>query len=240
MLGFFKKKGPAQQRVVQYDAKQSLDDVSYVFIDTELTGFNERTDSIVSIGAVKMAEGRIELGNTFYSLVKPKSKSKMNGKSILIHTITPTEVSTEKDIPAVLSEFLTFCGQEVLIGHCVSIDLGFINKVMKQTLGFPLANPILDTFTLYNWLWEKWSSEPEFSLHPQRVDLYEIAKAFAIPFTGAHNAEMDAFITAQVFQHFLPWLKRSGIDNLEQLLRIGNPFKGGEQRIGFPAQINNL
>ena len=240
MLGFFKKKGPAQQKVVQYDAKQSLDDVSYVFIDTELTGFNERTDSIVSIGAIKMTDGRIELGNTFYSLVKPKSKSKMNGKSILIHTITPTEVSGEKEITAVLSEFLKFCGQEVLIGHCVSIDLGFINKAMKQTLGFPLANPILDTFTLYSWLWEKWSSEPEFSLHPQRVDLYEIAKAFGIPFTGAHNAVMDAFITAQVFQHFLPWLKRSGIHNLEQLLRIGDPFKGGENRIGFPAQINNL
>jgi DNA polymerase-3 subunit epsilon len=240
MLRFFKRKGPAQQRVVPYDVKQSLDDVSYVFIDTELTGFNERTDSIISFGAIKMVAGRIELGNTFYSLVKPKSKSKMNGKSILIHTITPTEVSGEKEILAVLSEFLEFCGQEVLIGHCVPIDLGFINKAMKQTLGSPLANPILDTFTLYRWLWEKWSSESEFSLHPQRVDLYEIAKAFGIPFTGAHNAVMDAFITAQVFQHFLPWLKRSGIDNLEQLLRIGNPFKGGENRIGFPAQINNL
>jgi DNA polymerase III subunit epsilon len=240
MLGFFKKKVPAQQEVVQYDAKQSLDDVSYVFIDTELTGFNERTDSIVSIGAIKMAKGRIELGNTFYSLVKPKSKSKMNGKSVLIHTITPTEVSGEKDIPAVLSEFIKFCGPEVLIGHFVSIDLGFINKALKQTLGFPLANPILDIFTLYSWLWEKWSSEPEFSLHPQRVDLYAIAKALGIPFTGAHNAVMDAFITAQVFQHFLPWLKRSGIDNLKNLLRVGNPFKGGENRIGFPAQINNL
>jgi DNA polymerase III subunit epsilon len=240
MLGFFKRRAPAQQRVVQYDANRSLDDISYVFIDTELTGFNERTDSIISIGAVKMVAGRIEIGNTFYSLVKPKSKSKMNGKSILIHTITPTEVSGEKDIPAVLSEFLEFCGQEVLIGHYVSIDLGFINKVMKQTLGFPLANPILDTFTLYSWLWERWSSESQFSLHPQRVDLYEIAKSFGIPFTGAHNAVMDAFITAQVFQHFLPWLKKSGINNLENLLKVGNPFKGGEHRIGFPAQINNL
>jgi DNA polymerase-3 subunit epsilon len=240
MLGFFKKIVPAQQRVVQYDAQKSLEDVSYVFIDTELTGFNERTDSIVSIGAIKMADSRIELGNTFYSLVKPKSKSKMNGKSILIHTITPTEVSGEKEILAVLSEFVEFCGKEVLIGHCVPIDLGFINKAMKLTLGFPLNNPILDTFTLYSWLWEKWSSEPEFSLHPQRVDLYEIAKAFGIPFTGAHNAVMDAFITAQVFQHFLPWLKRSEINNLENLLKVGNPFKGGEHRIGFPAQINNL
>ncbi len=240
MLGFFKKKGPPQQKVVQCEDSQSLDDASFVFIDTELTGFNERNDSIVSIGAIKMAAGRIDLGSNYYSLVKPKSKSKMNGKSILIHTITPSEVSGEKEILTVLSEFLEFCGREVLVGHCVPIDLGFINKAMKQTLGFSLSNPILDTFTLYSWLWQQWSSEPEFSLHPQRVDLYEIAKAFAIPFTGAHNAVMDAFITAQVFQHYLPWLKKSGINHLENLLKVGNPFKGGENRLGFPAQINNL
>ena len=93
-----------------------------------------------------MADGRIELGNTFYSLVKPKSKSKMNGKSILIHTITPTEVMEERGIQAVLSEFLKFCGHDVLVGHCVSIDLGFINKEMKQSLGCFSAQPDLRYF----------------------------------------------------------------------------------------------
>ena len=74
MLGFFKRKGPSQKKSFQIDEKQSLKQVSYVFIDTELTGLNERTDSIISIGALKMTEGRIELGNTFYSLVKPNTQ----------------------------------------------------------------------------------------------------------------------------------------------------------------------
>ena len=240
MLGFFKRKGPSQKTGFQIAEKQSLKQVSYVFIDTELTGLNERTDSIISIGALKMTEARIELGNTFYSLVKPNTKSKMNDKSIFIHAITPTEVMEERKVETVLDEFLEFCGQDVLVGHCVSIDLNFINKEMKQSLGFSLPNPILDTNHLYNWLWGKWPSEPGFSLHPQKVDLYEIAKSFGIPFTGAHNALMDAFITAQVFQRFLPWLERSGINYLEDLLRVGNPFKGGEHRFSLPAQINNL
>jgi DNA polymerase III subunit epsilon len=240
MLKFFKKTDLSKKKRFQIDEKQSLNQTSYVFLDTELTGLNERTDSIISIGALKMAEGRIELGNTFYSLVKPNTKSIMNGKSILIHTITPHEVSEERELPAVLSEFLQFCGRDVLVGHCVSIDLSFINKEMKQSLGFPLPNPILDTFTLYSWLWGKWASEPGFSLHPQQVDLYDIAKSFGIPFTGAHNALMDAFITAQVYQRFIPWLERSGVNHLEDLLRIGNPFKGGETRFSLPAQINNL
>ncbi len=239
MLEFFKKKGLSKKSRYQIDEKQSLKQVCYVFLDTELTGLNERTDSIISIGALKMAEGRIELGNTFYSLVKPNTKSKMNGKSIFIHTITPHEVSEERELQAVLSEFLQFCGQDVLVGHCVSIDLSFINKEMKQSLGFSLPNPILDTFTLYSWLWGKWASGPGFSLPPQQVDLYEIAKAFGIPFTGAHNAIQDALITAQLFQRFMPWIEKSGIHHLEELLRIGDPYKGGDL-FSTPQQLNNL
>ena len=240
MLGIFKKKVFAPKKVFQFDDQKPIEEFTFVSVDTELTGLNERTDSIISIGAIKMVGSRIELGNTFYTLVKPRSNSKMDGKSVLIHTITPTEVSHEKEVQTVLSDFLNFCGQEVLIGHCLAIDLAFLNRELKKNLGFTLSNPVLDTFTLYSWLWSQWSSESEFSLHPQQVDLYEIAKAFGIPFSGAHHAVMDAFITAQIFQHFLPWLKRSGINNLKNLLRVGNPYKGGENRLGFPAEINNL
>jgi DNA polymerase-3 subunit epsilon len=236
MLGFFRKQSPKID--FQADKKLPLKKAAYVFIDTELTGLNERTDSIISIGALKMAEGRIEIGNSFYSLVNPKSK--IGNESIFIHTITPSEVKGERAIEEVLKEFLQFCSHDVLVGHCMPIDLSFINKELKKSLGLTLSNPTLDTFTLYNWLWGKWSSEPGFVLSPQHIDLYEMADAFGIPFTGAHNALMDAFITSQVFQRFLPWLERSGINYLEDLLRIGNPFKGGENRFSLPAQINNL
>ncbi|MBI5603896.1 MAG: 3'-5' exonuclease [Deltaproteobacteria bacterium] len=238
MLGFFKRKALGRKKEVPIDSRKPLKQVSYVFIDTELTGLNERTDSIISIGAIKMVEGRIELGDSFYSLVNPKSK--IGSQSIFIHTITPSEVKKERGFQAVLNEFLHFCGPNVLIGHCVAIDLGFINKEMKENLGSALPNPTLDTFVLYHWLWRKWPSEPVFSLPPHQVDLYRIAASFGISSTGAHQALMDAFITAQVFQRLIPWLERSGINDLEDLLRVGNPFGGGENRLSLPAQINNL
>jgi hypothetical protein len=67
-----------------------------------------------------------------------------------------------------------------------------------------------------------------------------MAASFDISSNGAHNAVMDAFITAQIFQRFIPWLERSGVMTLGDLLRIGNPEKGGEDRFSLPAQINNL
>jgi DNA polymerase III subunit epsilon len=212
--------------------------VVYIFLDTELTGLNQKQDSILSIGAVKMVQGRIEIGSHFYSLVKPTSQLK--GESILIHEITPSEVSDQRSVSTVLPEFLQFCGGHVLVGHFITIDLGFLNKEVKRLGGSAISNPILDTYILYNWLWTRWLSEPEFSLPPQQVDLYKMARSFDIPFTGAHNAVMDAFITAQIFQRFIPWLEKSGINCLEDLLRVGNPFKGGENRFNLPAQINNF
>ncbi|HMK65239.1 MAG TPA: 3'-5' exonuclease [Thermodesulfobacteriota bacterium] len=211
---------------------------TFVFIDTELTGLNEREDSIISIGALRMIEGRIEMGKHFYSLVKPSSR--MKNDSVVIHEITPSEVSDERSITEVLPEFLEFCNGHILVGHFIGIDLGFLNKEIKRLGNLVLSNTVLDTYILYGWLWTRWLSESQFSLPPQQVDLYKIARSFDIPFSGAHNAIMDAFITAQVFQRFIPWLERSGILNLGALLKIGNPEKGGDHRFHKPAQISNF
>ena len=43
----------------------ALESARYVVIDTELTGLDEKKDSIVSIGAVRMEGGRIEMGDSF-------------------------------------------------------------------------------------------------------------------------------------------------------------------------------
>jgi len=238
MLSIFKRKCGFGKSGFKIDKKQPLSEVAFSFIDTELTGLNPRNDSIISFGALKMTGGRIEIGNSFYSLVNPRSK--IGSKSILIHTITPAEVEKERKIEDVIKEFLEFCGCDVLGGHCVCIDLEFINKEMKQSLGFTLHNPVLDTFALYSWLWQKWSPDPGFSLPPHQLDLYRMADAFGISTTGAHNAVMDAFITAQVFQRFVPWLEKSGIRNLEELLRVGNPFRGGVNCFSSPGRIDNL
>jgi DNA polymerase-3 subunit epsilon len=55
-----------------------------------------------------------------------------------------------------------------------------------------------------------------------------MAKSFGIPCEGAHDALADAFITAQLFQRFIPILEEMGIRELDDLLRIGNPGMQGE------------
>ena len=70
MLGLFNRK---KKHAV--DTSRLIRDTRFVVADTELTGLDEKKDSIVSIGAVRMVGGSINLGDQFYRLVSPKSLS---------------------------------------------------------------------------------------------------------------------------------------------------------------------
>jgi DNA polymerase-3 subunit epsilon len=219
------------------DIKTPINDVRYVAVDTELTGLDENKDSIVSIGAVRMTGGRIDLGETFYRLVSPRTE--LTAASVVIHEIMPSEVVASPGIEPVLAEFLEFCGTDVLVGHFISIDLAFLNREMKRLRGHEIPNAVVDTFSIYEWLRERQKSRDCFATPLAGFRLYDIVKCFGIPVNGAHNAIMDAYTTAQLFQRFLPLLTESGARDIGDLLNIGIPFEGGD-RFRLSGEISNF
>jgi DNA polymerase III subunit epsilon len=224
MLDFFKTK---KQAAPSFDKDKPITEISYVVIDTELTGLNERKDSIISTGAVKMLGTRIDLSRTFHRLIKPETKFKP--ESVVIHGITPSDVSEKPNIDYVIADFLEFCGDDVLIGHCVSIDLSFLNRDMKRIFIGRIQNPVIDTFNIHEWIRKRMPSNSCFPPGDKSSGLYEMAKCFDIPVRGAHDALVDAFITAQLFQRFIPVLIDLGIKSIGMLLKIGHPEKGGDR-----------
>jgi DNA polymerase-3 subunit epsilon len=204
------------------DGALAIGEAPYVVFDSELTGLNAQKDSIVSLGAVKMAGSKIDVGNYYYRVVEPKTK--LTGQSVIIHSITPTEAAQCPSIDVLLPEFLDFCGDSVVVGHFVSIDLKFINKEMEGLYGVPLRNRAVDTLKVYQWI--KGREEQFCAYHcgdGEDTSLFALAKKYAIPVSGAHDALSDAFVTAQLFQRFIPMLIKLGIRTLEDLIRIGRP-----------------
>jgi DNA polymerase III subunit epsilon len=225
MLDFFKnnkpKFTPGVFHAAPVDPGLPLNEIRAVVLDTELTGLDRKKDAIVSIGAVKMVGGRIAMGNTFYQLVNPNKV--MKPESVVVHEITPSEVVEKPEIGPVLAEFLTFCNEDILVGHYLNMDLAFINRELKQALGRTLENPALDTMSLVHWLkWNNPDQGPD-AFSAKNFELYEIAKELGIPVQGAHNALMDAFMTAQVLQRLLPRLEQAGVKTLGKLLKVGDP-----------------
>lgn len=219
------------------DGHRPITDVRYVVVDTELTGLDENKDCIVSIGAVRMVGGAIELGDSFYRLVSPGTE--MKAECVVIHEITPSEVLEKPQIDVVLGEFLDYCGADVLVGHFISIDLSFLNREMKRLRGHELPNAVLDTFSIYEWLRKRDQCSDCFATPQSGYRLYDIIKCFGIPVNGAHNAIMDAFTTAQLFQRFIPLLTAAGARDIGDLVTIGAPFEGGD-RFRLSGEISNL
>ena len=233
MFGFFNKK-----KKTTIDEKTLLNDVRFVVVDTELTGLDEKKDSIVSIGAMRMTGGRIDLGDTFYRLVSPRTELKAD--SVVIHEIMPSDVATQPRIDQVFEEFLDYCGDDVLVGHFVSIDLAFLNREMKRIHGSSLGNAAIDTFSIYEWLRKREKSRDCFATPLAGYRLYDLIQCFGIPVTGAHNAIMDAFATAQLLQRFIPLLvEEAGVHDVGELLKIGTPFEGGD-RFRLTGEFGNF
>jgi DNA polymerase-3 subunit epsilon len=232
MLGLFKKK---QHPII--DESIPLANAHFVVVDTELTGLDEKRDSIVSIGAVRMNNGAIDIGGAFYRVVSPRTE--MKADSVVIHEIMPSEVQSEPEIGAVLGDFLEFCGSRPMIGHFVSIDLSFLDREIKRAGRGGFTPAAIDTFSLYEWLRKREVGRECFVTPLAGYRLYDIVRCFGIPVNSAHNALMDAFMTAQLLQRFLPLLAEAGVKNLGDLLRIGAPFKGGDH-FGQTGEISNF
>lgn len=232
MVSLFKRK---QKSAI--DEHTPITDVRYAVVDTELTGLDASRDSIVSIGAVRMTGGKIDIGDTFYRLVSPRTE--LTAASVVIHEITPSDVVLSPVIGPVLEEFLGFCGADVLVGHFISIDLAFLNREMKLLRNAAIPNRVVDTFSIYEWLRKRGKPRDRFATPLTGCRLYDIARCFGVPVNGAHNAIMDAYATAQLFQRFLPLLAEAGAGNIGDLLKIGKPFEGGD-RFGSTGEITNF
>jgi len=213
---------PFFQRSHRADDPNLIENASYVVLDTELTGLNPKKDSVVSIGAVRMAGSTIELGQTFYRLVKPDTE--FSPSSVVVHEITPSDVRRKPGIDTALRELEDFLGDSIIVGHFVSIDMGFLNKDAKRYGIKKIENPVVDTCSIFDFLRNGGNGfRSQFEDGIVNKDLFSIAKKYNIEVGGAHNALVDAYITAQVFQRFLRSLKKFGVFTIKDLLRVGRP-----------------
>lgn len=208
----------------------------FVVFDLEMGGLSPGRDDIVSMGAVRMRGGRIDLGSPYEVLVRPFSGCSSTG-SVLVHQLTPAELEQGTCLSEALPAFLRYCGGAVLAGWHVELDMAFLRAAAAR-LGMPAPkNRALDVLGLALAIraipGER--GAPELADLPLKdVTLYSVARALDVPPRGGHSAIGDAFVTAQVLQRFLSILRvsRDGREpDLGALLKLSRPRP--EARQGF-------
>ncbi len=204
------------QTCIHLDLRQSIPETDFVIFDTETTGlYASRGDRIVSISAVRLREGRIDLSDTFHEFVNPNRS--IPAETAVIHGILPRMVDGKPAVEEVLPKFIAYIGSSILVAHHAWLDMTFLNKDMMRLYGFPIQNPVLDTALLDQAFRSK--IFPCFNEPKTNNTLVALAERYHVQIAGHHSSFGDALTTAQIFQQMIKQAQKQGICSLKDLLR---------------------
>jgi len=187
-------------------AERKLSELSYTVFDTETTGLEPSGgDEIISIGAVRIVNGRVLRQEVFEQLVNPLRP--ISPESTAIHGIDGRQLASEPTIDKVLPRFHRFCEDTVLVAHNAAFDMRFL-ELKEAAIGVRFGQPVLDTLLL------------SVVVHPSmdRHNLDAIAERVGVRVIGRHTALGDALLTSEVFLRLVPLLAERGIVTLAQAL----------------------
>jgi len=176
--------------------------LAYTVFDTETTGLEPaKGDEIVSVGAVRVVNGRLLEQEVFEQLVDPRRP--MSPEAAKITGIDDAMLENQPTLDKVLPAFATFCEDTVLVAHNAAFDMRFLHQKELAT-GVRFTQPVLDTLLLSAVI------HPDLPAH----GLTAIAERMGVNPIGRHTALGDAIMTAEVFLRMIPLLAQQGIRTL--------------------------
>lgn len=155
-----------------------LDD--YTVVDIETNGMNTRSCEILEVSALRVRKGKIT--DSFSSLIKPTQPIHE-----FITQLTGISYDTVKDAPPVdkvLTDFLQFLDNDVVVGYNVNFDVNFLYDSMLYNLGVLFTNDFVDVLRFAR------KQLPFLVNHKQTT----VAQYFGISVSGAHRALTDCMI----------------------------------------------
>jgi DNA polymerase-3 subunit epsilon len=179
-----------------------LSELTYTVFDTETTGLDPQGgDEIISIGAVRIVNGRILQDERFDQLINPRRH--LPWASVKYHGIRPEMLDDQPTIEQVLPIFCEFAHNTVMVGHNVAFDMRML-QLKESSTNVRFINPVVDTMLL------------SAIVHPAQNDhgLGAIAERLGIKVVGRHTALGDAIATGQIFLKLIPLLKEIGVITL--------------------------
>ncbi len=179
----------------------------YVSLDIETTGLDPERDVILEIGAVRFKGSRVL--DTYDVLVDPGRP--IPYKIQQLTGIMPADIKGAPALQAVLPELGRFVGNNPIVGHNISFDLGFLRKQ-----GIFQQNTSIDTFELASILLP----------HASRYSLTALLKHLEVelpPEGQAHRALDDAQATRHLFEALLDQARRLDSRIIDEVAGIANP-----------------
>lgn len=158
---------------------------SYIAFDIETTGLNPRENEIIEIGALKVRDGKV--ADRFMEFIRPGSP--ISPAITDITGITNEMVAGARSCQEVVADFIGFCEDDVLIGHNVIFDYGFM-KCSAAENGYTFEKMGIDTLKIAKKVHKDLDSR----------SLGSLCEHYHIENKAAHRAYHDALATAKLYQ----------------------------------------
>jgi DNA polymerase III subunit epsilon len=164
-----------------------------IVLDTETTGLDpKRGDRLVEIGCVELLN-RMPSGKEFHRYVNPERTVPAEAESV--HGLS-TEFLIDKPLfSAVAEEFLSFIGDDMLVIHNATFDIGFLNAELGRLGQAEIAFArVTDTLQL---------ARRKHPAGPNNLD--SLCKRYGIDNSKRtkHGALMDSLLLAGVYVELL-------------------------------------
>ncbi len=201
-----------------------------IVLDSETTGLDpHRGDRLVEIGCVEMVN-RFLTGKTFHRYINPERA--MPIEAFQVHGLSEAFLSDKPVFAQVAAEFLEFIGEDTLVIHNASFDIGFLNAELKRLGKGPIVMArVIDTLAM---------ARRKHPGAPASLDALCARYGIDNSKRSRHGALLDAEILAEVYAELTGGKQSSlGLDAAPApaLRRAG---KGGATTPGLAEEIAHI
>ncbi|MCR9288208.1 MAG: exonuclease domain-containing protein [Bacteroidetes bacterium] len=190
-LQFFEKK---------VSKKALIRELRFVVVDTETTGLNYKKDQLLSIAALSIQGFQIDINERYEAFFSHENYQPND--SVKIHGILNKHLKEGRSEKEILTHFLAYLKDGIIVGHHIGFDVAIINQALKKHFDIKLKNQTLDTA----WLAERVRNP--IAKDFRSIPLDKLCKQYKIPLGKRHTASGDAFITALLFLKLLGRLEK--------------------------------
>ncbi len=176
----------------------------WVAIDCETSGLDMARDRLLSVGAVAVVDGRIDLSRSFHTFVRQEAVSAP--ENILIHGIGGDAQRQGRPLGEVIDALGAFVGEAYPVGFHAPFDAGILRRH-----GLRLKN---------DWLDLAQAAPALFPDRQVRNTLEDWLAAFGIAVHARHDALGDALSTAQLLLVALAEANRQRLQTVEALYKM--------------------
>ena len=189
--------------------ERSLRQQRFVVLDLETSGLNMRRDQVLSIGAVVIEHGAIDLSQQFECTLQRDGHQA--SASTLIHGIAPSAVANGEDPAEALLSFMEFVGDSPLLAFHAEFDQRMLARALKQSLGYRLQHAFFDVAEIAPLVC------PKAKLPHAGLD--DWTQHFGLQVQQRHHASADALVTAELALILFSKARQQQLDNLPALLQ---------------------